>query len=66
MITELRSGDREWTYRVEDETVYFIGGPKDQTWKVHELEPDTALVLVDEPDIALILNVNTLMYLERR
>ena len=66
MITELRSGDREGTYRVEDETVFFIGGPKDQIWQVHEFEPNTALVLVDQPDITLILNVNTLMYLERQ
>jgi len=66
MITELSSGDREWTYKVEGETVYFIGGPKDQTWQVHAFEPVATLVLVDQPNIKLIQNINTLMYLERR
>ena len=66
MVTELSSGDREWTYRVEDETVYFMGGPKDQTWQVHTFEPDATLVLIDQPDITLIQNINVLMFMERR
>lgn len=66
LIAELPSGNQEWAYRVDGETLYFDGPRGEQVWQVRSFEPETELMLIDQPNLALIKDINTLMFMERR